>query len=70
MSAYGGLSDDELMELAKKAMLAAAAEAPGTVERAMKFAAYESISQELARRLLAQWLRGINERLGLPDPGL
>jgi hypothetical protein len=67
VSAYDGQSDEELMQLAKTAMLAAAAEPVGTVERAMKFAAHESIMNELARRLQRHALRALNEKLGLPD---
>ena len=67
MSVYDGQSDEELMELAKAAILAAAAEPPGTVERAMKFAAYDSVMNELRRRLVAHAVRKLNEQLGLPD---
>lgn len=66
MSVYDGMTEDELMHLAKKAMFAAIAEPPGTVERAMKWAAHESIMRELARRLMDQWMRNINDKLGLP----
>ena len=68
--AYDGQSDEQLMELAKKAMFAAMAEAPGSIERAMRWAAHESIMRELARRLMAQWMRNINKKLGLPDVDL
>jgi len=63
MSAYDGQSDDELMTLARRALAAAAAEKPGTIERAMKFAAHDSVMNELKRRLV----RKLNAELGLPD---
>ncbi len=63
MSAYDGQSDDELMALARRALAAAAAEKPGSLKRAMKFAAHESVMNELKRRLV----RKLNAELGLPD---
>lgn len=70
MTAYDGQSDEQLMDLAKRAMLAAAAEPPGSVERAMKFAAYDSVTGELKRRIVEHAMRKLNERLGLPDVDL
>lgn len=63
MSVYDGQTDDELMDLARRALAAAAAEKPGTIKRAMKFAAHQSVMNELKRRLV----RRLNEQLGLPD---
>jgi hypothetical protein len=60
---YDGMDDDELMAYAKRALVAAAEEAPGTVERAMKFAAHESIMNELRRRLANR----LGAALGLPE---
>ena len=66
MGAYDGMTDQDLMDLAKRAMLAAAAEPLGSIERAMKWAAHESVMNELRRRLA----RHLGEQLGLPDAGL
>lgn len=60
---YDGQSDEELMKLAKAALIVAAEEAPGTIERAMKFAAHESVMGELKRRMALK----LNKELGLPD---
>jgi hypothetical protein len=57
------MSDEELMAYAKRALVAAAQEAPGTIERAMKFAGHESIMNELRRRLANR----LGAALGLPD---
>lgn len=58
------------MAYAKRALLAAAAEPPGSVERAMKFAGHESIMAELQRRLVRHVVKKLNEQLGLPDTGI
>ena len=60
---YDGQPDEELMDLARQALAAAAAEKPGSLERAMRFAAHDSVMGELRRRLAAR----LNEQLGLPD---
>jgi hypothetical protein len=60
---YDGMSHDELVELARKTITAAAELPPHSVERAMKFAAYDSIVNEAKRRLVEE----INRELGLPD---
>lgn len=65
-SPYDGQTDEQLMDLARRTMIAAAKEAPGTIERAMKFAAHESVLRELSRRLLRHSLNALNEKLGLP----
>lgn len=70
MGAYDGMTDDELMDLAKRTLAAAAAEAPRTIERAMKWAAYDSVTNELKRRIVVQAMRKLNEKLGLPDVDL
>lgn len=60
---YDGMSDDDLMDLAKKTLAAAAELPPHSIERAMKFAAYDSVVGELKRRLARQLAEG----LGFPD---
>jgi hypothetical protein len=66
MGAYDDWDDEQLYDLAKTALLAAAGEKPYTIERAMKFAAYDSIVDEAKRRALKQ----VRERLGLRDTDL
>lgn len=63
MSAYDGQTDEQLLDLATELTFAAACEEPGSVERAMKWAAQESVANELRRRLA----RRLNRELGLPD---
>jgi hypothetical protein len=63
---YDGQTDQELMDLAKRIMAAWVAEPIGSVERAMKAAAHESVMTELKRRIA----RKINVELGLPDVDL
>lgn len=63
---YDGLTDDELMALAKRTIAAWAAEPIGSIERAMKSAAHESVMGELKRRMA----RHLNRELGLPDVDL
>jgi hypothetical protein len=63
MGAYDDLNDEQLYDLAKTALLAAAREKPYSIERAVKFAAYDSIVNEAKRRAVKQ----VSERLGLPD---
>ena len=67
---YDGMTDEELLALAKRAMIAAAGETPGTIERAMKWAAYDSVSNELKRRIVRHALLKLNRQLGLPDTDL
>lgn len=67
MSAYAGQTDEQLMDLAKRTLAAAAAEAPGSVERSMRFAAYDHVMGELRRRILRHAMAKLNEQLGLPD---
>lgn len=63
MGAYDGMNEQQLMDMAKRAMLAAIAEPVGSIERAMKWAAHESVMNELQRRLA----RHLNRELGLPE---
>lgn len=63
MGAYDGMDDQQLMDNAKAIMAAWVAEPLGSIERAMKAAAHESVMNELRRRLA----RRINAELGLPD---
>jgi hypothetical protein len=67
---YDGIGDAELMDYAKRALVAAAEEAPGTIERAMKFAAHESVMNELRRRIVVHAVRKLNAELGLPETDL
>jgi hypothetical protein len=60
---YDGMSNDELTDLARRTLMAAVEEPPSSVERAMKFAAYDSVVAEAQRRVLNQ----ISNDLGLPD---
>lgn len=61
-SPYDSQSDQELMDLAKQIMAAWIAEPVGSIERAMKGAAHDSVMHELKRRMA----RHLNEQLGLP----
>ena len=63
MGAYDGMSDEQLMDLAKRTLVAAASEPPGSVERAMKFAGHESVMHELKRRMANR----LAAELGLPE---
>jgi hypothetical protein len=63
VSAYDGMTDEQLMDLAKRALVAAVAEKIGSIERAMKWAAHESVMNELKRRIALK----LNAELGLPD---
>jgi hypothetical protein len=63
MSAYDGMTDQQLMDLAEKIMLAAYAEEPQSIERAMKLAGHESVMHELKKRIAIR----INAELGLPS---
>ena len=63
---YRDMTDEDLMSLAKRTLAAAAAEEPGSIERAMKFAGHESVMNELRRRMALR----LNAGLGLPDIGL
>jgi hypothetical protein len=60
------MSDDELMAMAHRVLFAAAQEKPHSIERAMKFAAYDSVTNEIKRRLAVH----LNEQLGMPDVDL
>jgi hypothetical protein len=66
MGAYDGMTDQDLIDLARRAMVAAVDEPIGSIERAMKWAAHESVMNELTRRLA----RHLNRELGLPDVDL
>lgn len=66
MGAYDGMTDDDLMDLAKRTIVAWHAEPVGSIERAMKAAAHESVMNELKRRLALK----LNDALGLPDVDL
>jgi hypothetical protein len=56
------VTNDDLTDLAKRTLLAAIEEPPGSQERAVKFAAYDAIVVEAQRRVLNQ----ISADLGLP----
>jgi hypothetical protein len=64
---YDGMSNDELTDLARRTLLAASEEPVGSVERAVKFAAYDSVVAEAQRRVLKQMSAQMNAELGLPD---
>jgi hypothetical protein len=70
MGAYDGMTDNQLMDLAKRALVAAVAEPVGSIERAMKWAGHESIMNELRRRIVVHAVRKLNAELGLPDVDL
>jgi hypothetical protein len=59
---YDGITNDELTDLARRALLAAVEELPGSVERARKFAVYEGLVAEAQRRVVNQ----ITADLGVP----
>ena len=59
---YDGMTNEDLTDLARRTLLAAAEEPPNSIERAMKFAAYDSIVAEAQRRVLNQ----ISTDLGIP----
>lgn len=63
MSVYDGMTDQDLMALARRAMEAAVAEPIGSIERAMKWAGHESVMNELRRRMALH----LNRELGLPE---
>jgi hypothetical protein len=63
MGAYDEMSDQDLMDLSKKIMAAWVTEPVGSIERAMKSAAHESVMNELRKRVV----RKMNAALGLPD---
>lgn len=64
--AYDGMTDQDLMDLAKRIMLAWVQEPVGSIERAMKSAAHESVMNELKLRMV----RHMTKNLGLPETGL
>jgi hypothetical protein len=66
MGAYDDMTDQDLMNLANKTMGAAVDEPIGSIERAMKWAAFESVMGELKRRMA----RHLEKQLGLPDSGI
>ena len=66
MGANDGMNDQQLMDLAKRLMKAWVDEPLGSIERAMKAAAHESVMNELARRAAVH----LNRELGLPDVDL
>jgi hypothetical protein len=57
------MNDDQLMDLAKRTMCAAAEHPIGSIERAMKWAAYDAVVAELQRRLANR----LAADLGLPE---
>jgi hypothetical protein len=57
------MTEQDLIDLAKRIMAAAVAEPVGSIERAMKWAAHEAVMNELTRRLALH----LNKELGLPD---
>lgn len=63
MGAYDGMNEQDLMDLAKRIMVAWVQEPVGSIERAMKAAAHESVMLELKKRIA----RRINAQLNLPD---
>ncbi len=66
MGAYDGMTDEDLMDLAKRTITAWGAEPVGSIERAMKAAAHESVMNELRRRMALH----LNAQLGLPPVDL
>lgn len=70
MGAYDGMTDQQLLDNAKAIMASWVAEPIGSIERAMKAAAHESVMNELRRRIVAQAARKLNAELGLPDVDL
>jgi hypothetical protein len=60
------MSDQELMDLAKRTMGAAADEPVGSIERGIRWAAYDAIVAELQRRMANH----VNAELGLGLPEL
>lgn len=63
MGAYSGMTDQELMDLAERITLAWVAEPVGSIERAMKAAAHESVMHELKKRIALK----LNAEMGLPE---
>lgn len=63
---YDGMSHDDLVELAKRTLAEAAELPPHSIERAMRFAAYDSVVAEAKRRMALE----LNEKLGLPEVDL
>lgn len=66
MSAYDGMTDPELLKLAKRLMKAWVDEPLGSIERAMKAAAHESVMKELQRRMAIH----LRNELGMPEDDL
>lgn len=64
--AYDGKTDDQLMNLARRAFFDAFVARPFTIERAMAWARYDAVAAELKRRAALR----INAELGLPDVDL
>lgn len=57
------MTDDDLMDLAKRTMAAAVDHPLGSIERGMKWAAYDAIVAELQRRLANR----LAAEFGLPE---
>ena len=63
MEAYEGMTDEQLMDLAKRILAVVTTALFGWVERARMWAGHESVMNELNRRMV----RHLNQQLGLPD---
>jgi hypothetical protein len=63
MAAWDDMTDEQLMDLAKRTMVAASAQIPGSVEWAMTWAGYDAVMNQLKIRIA----RHLNKQLGLPD---
>lgn len=59
---WDGMTYQDLADLARAALSQAVAEKPGSVERAMKMAAYDATVNEFKRRVFAH----VSVKLGLP----
>jgi len=66
MGAYDGMTDEQLLDLAKTALTEWVAEPVGSVERAMKATRHKSIMDELSKRLA----RHLAAALGFPDTNI
>lgn len=69
-SGYDDLTDQDLMNLAKRIVATPLGSRPHPVRWVMKWGAYESVIRELRLRMLRHAMRQLNEQLGLPDIGL
>jgi len=66
MGAYDGMTDEQLIDLARAALTDWVAAPVGTIERAMKAARHEAVMDELRKRLARRLAAG----LGFPDTGI